>query len=79
MPNPARIKFNTGEITVPAIIVSVAEAKMIPRDKFFETAIVGYLYLLKVVQVFVRLMSKLTILIIIIKYMDLYVIRFGML
>ena len=42
-PNPSRIRFSTGAMMLPAIIVRVAEARMIPREKFFETAIMDYL------------------------------------
>jgi hypothetical protein len=42
-PNPSRIRFKTGAMMLPAIMVRVAEAKITPRENFFETTIIDYL------------------------------------
>ena len=44
-PKASRIRFSTGAMMLPAIMVRVAEAKMTPRENFFETAIIDYLSL----------------------------------
>ena len=44
-PKLYRIRFNTGAMMLPAMIVRVAEAKMTPNENLLETAILDYLEL----------------------------------
>jgi len=40
---PSLIRLSTGAIMLPAIIVRVAEARITPRERFFELLIINYL------------------------------------
>ena len=46
-PKASRIRFSTGAMMLPAIMVRVAEAKMMPKETGFETPIIDYRFLQK--------------------------------